>query len=271
MYENIFTLSERGVFMNRNDYNNNFYDNGSGYDDFRGVQSGGYSSVKDMSGISMADFSRRVYSWMAAGLSITFILGFVIQNVLLSDPLMLEQFFPVFIFSVILEFIMVIALGFFIYKLPSTVSLILFLVYSVLNGVNIAPALMLADADKAIWAFAATALLFGTFSIYGIVTKRDLTKLRPILLIGLIVLIVFGILGMFFRMGAMDLIISLAGIAIFIGFTAYDTQKIKKGYEYFSSDEEMLKRASINIALQLYLDFINLFLYILRLFSRNSR
>ena len=61
MYENIFTLSERGVFMNRNDYNNNFYDNGSGYDDFRGVQSGGYSSVKDMSGISMADFSRRVY------------------------------------------------------------------------------------------------------------------------------------------------------------------------------------------------------------------
>ena len=70
-------------------------------------------------------------------------------------------------------------------------------------------------------------------------------------------------------MGAMDLIISLVGIAIFIGFTAYDTQKIKKGYEYFSGDSEMLKKASINIALELYLDFINLFLYLLRLFSRN--
>ena len=259
--------------MNRNDYNNNFYDNGSGYNDFNGVQNGGYSYGNGMgqalSGVSMAEFSRRVYTWMAAGLSITFILGFAIQSMLSANPLMIEQFFPIYIGSVIIELALVIVLGFFIYKLPSTVSLILFLIYSVMNGINIAPTLWLADADKAIWAFAATALLFGAFSIYGLVTKRDLTKLRPILLIGLIVLIVFGILGLFFNMGAMDLIISLVGIAIFIGFTAYDTQKIKKGYEYFSGDSEMLKKASINIALELYLDFINLFLYLLRLFSRN--
>ena len=259
--------------MNRNDYNNNFYDNGSGYNDFNGVQNGGYSYGNGMgqalSGVSMADFSRRVYTWMAAGLSITFILGFAIQSMLNANPLMIEQFFPIYIGSVIVELALVIVLGFFVYKLPSTVSLILFLIYSVMNGINIAPTLWLADAGKAIWAFAATALLFGAFSIYGLVTKRDLTKLRPILLIGLIVLIVFGILGLFFNMGAMDLIISLVGIAIFIGFTAYDTQKIKKGYEYFSGDAEMLKKASINIALELYLDFINLFLYLLRLFSRN--
>ena len=253
--------------MNRNDYNNNFYDSGNNYDS--GYSGKGIGQVS--SGISLADFSRKVYSWMAMGLSITFILGFAFQSILSANPLMIEQFFPLYIVSVILELILVFTLGFFIYKMPSTVSLILFLIYSVLNGVNIAPTLMLAGADKAIWAFAATALLFGSFSIYGIVTKRDLTKLRPILFIGLIVLIVFGILGIFFRMGAMDLIISLMGIAIFVGFTAYDTQKIKKGYEYFSGDYEMLRKASINIALQLYLDFINLFLYILRLFSRNSR
>ncbi len=258
--------------MNRNDYNNNFYDNQGNYNDFSNApQFYNDTMGRAVSGISMADFSRRVYSWMAVGLSVTFILGFAFQSVLAANPLMLEQFFPVYIVSVIVELIMVIALGFFIYKMPSTVSLIMFLIYSVCNGVNIAPTLMLAGADKAIWAFAATALLFGAFSVYGIVTKRDLTKLRPILLIGLIVLIVFGILGMFFRMGAMDLIISLIGIAIFVGFTAYDTQKIKQGYEYFSGDAEMLKKASVNIALQLYLDFINLFLYLLRLFSRNSR
>ena len=258
--------------MNRNDYNNNFYDNQGNYNDFFFfLQFYNDTMGRAVSGISMADFSRRVYSWMAVGLSVTFILGFAFQSVLAANPLMLEQFFPVYIVSVIVELIMVIALGFFIYKMPSTVSLIMFLIYSVCNGVNIAPTLMLAGADKAIWAFAATALLFGAFSVYGIVTKRDLTKLRPILLIGLIVLIVFGILGMFFRMGAMDLIISLIGIAIFVGFTAYDTQKIKQGYEYFSGDAEMLKKASVNIALQLYLDFINLFLYLLRLFSRNSR
>ena len=257
--------------MNRNDYNNNFYDNQNGYNDFSNAPQFYNDTMgrKSAAGISMADFSRKVYSWMAVGLSVTFILGFAFQSILSANPLMLEQFFPVYIVSVIVELIMVIALGFFIYKMPSTVSLIMFLIYSVCNGVNIAPTLMFAGADKAIWAFAATALLFGAFSVYGIVTKRDLTKLRPILLIGLIVLIVFGILGIFFRMGALDLIISLIGIAIFVGFTAYDTQKIKAGYEYFSNDSEMLKKASVNIALQLYLDFINLFLYILRLFSRN--
>ncbi len=256
--------------MNRNNFNNNSYDNG--YDNYNNNYNGynGYGvNTYNASGVTLADFSRRVYGWMAGGLSVTFVLAFLIQSVLYSNPMLLAQFFPVYIGSIILELIMVIALGFFVYKLPSTVSLILFLVYSVCNGINLAPTLMLAGADKAIWAFAATALLFGAFSIYGIVTKRDLTKLRPILLIGLFVLIIFAVLGMFFRMPAMDLGISLLGIIIFVGFTAYDTQKIKRGYEYFSGDGEMLKKASINIALELYLDFINLFLYILRLFARN--
>ncbi len=259
---------KEGIYMNfnRNDYNNNRYDTGfdSGFNHY------GVSAYQTgAAGMTMADFSRKVYAWMAAGLSITFILGFAIQNMLTLA--LIEQFMPVYFASVILELVMVFVLGFFIYKLPSTVSLILFLVYSVCNGITISPTLMLAGADKAIYAFAATALLFGAFSIYGLITKRDLTKLRPILLIGLIVLLVFAVLGMFFHMEAVDLGISLLGIAIFIGFTAYDTQKIKKGYEYFSGDSEMLRKSAINIALELYLDFINLFLYILRLFMRNSR
>lgn len=254
--------------FNGNDYNNNSYDNGYN-NSYNSYGNYGVNTYQRSAGISIADYSRRVYAWMAAGLTITFLLAFVIQSVLTANPMLLADYFPIYIGSVIVELAMVIVLGFFVYKLPSTVSMILFLVYSVCNGINIAPTLMLAGADKAIFAFAATALLFGAFSIYGLITKRDLTKLRPILMIGLIVLLVFAVFGMFFHMGALDLGISLLGIAIFVGFTAYDTQKIKKGYEYFSGDSEMLKKSSINIALELYLDFINLFLYILRLFARN--
>ena len=116
--------------MNRNDYNNNFYDSGNNYDS--GYSGKGIGQVS--SGISLADFSRKVYSWMAMGLSITFILGFAFQSILSANPLMIEQFFPLYIVSVILELILVFTLGFFIYKMPSTVSLILFLIYSVLNG-----------------------------------------------------------------------------------------------------------------------------------------
>ena len=113
--------------------------------------------------------------------------------------------------------------------------------------------------------------MFISFSIYGIVTKRDLTKLGPILTIGLIVLILYSVIAMIFRMDSLSLVVSIVGILIFIGFTAYDTRKIRSGYEYYSRDEEMLKKASVNTALELYLDFINLFLYILRLMAASKR
>lgn len=248
-----------------NNYNNNGY--GNGYNNY------GYGTAAyQQSGITMADYSRRVYAYMAAGLSITFILGFAIQRMLASaftDPAFVDGFIGIYMVTAVVELIMVFILGFFIYKLPSAASAVLFIVYSICNGITIAPTLMLAGIDTAIYAFAATALLFGAFSIYGLLTKRDLTKLRPILMIGLIVLLLYAVVAMFFRMPMADLGISLLGIIIFIGFTAYDTQKIKKGYEYFSGDPTMLKKSSINIALELYLDFINLFLYILRLFARN--
>ena len=221
--------------------------------------------------ISLAEYSKRVYGWLGGGLSITFIIGFILMSIISNNPSVIDNYLPVYFGAVIVELVLVFTLGIFIRKLSYTASTVCFLIYSLMNGITIAPALVVVGGKDAIFAFAATAVLFIAFSIYGIVTKRDLSKLGPILTIGLIVLIVYSLIAMLFRMDGTSLIISIIGIAIFIGFTAYDTKKIKAGYQYYSNNEEMLKKASINTALELYLDFINLFLYILRLMAASKR
>ena len=220
-------------------------------------------------GISLAEFSRKVYIWMSAGLSLTFIVGFGIMKFLTMD--MLREFLVIYLIAAVAEVAMAFILGFFIYKLPTAVSKVLFITYSVLTGITIAPTLILCGVTTAFYAFAVTAAIFIGMSIYGTVTKRDLTSLGPLLLMGLLALIVFSVIALIFQMPMYDLITGIVGVVLFIGFTAYDTQKIRKGYAYFSSNPELLARAGINIALQLYLDFINLFLYIVRLFAANSR
>ena len=108
-------------------------------------------------------------------------------------------------------------------------------------------------------------------ALYGYRTQTDLTRLKPILLGGLIFLIVCGLLSLFIPLGVMDRIICLIGVAIFLGFTAYDTQKIRAFYEAYQGDQAMLERASIYSALELYLDFINLFLYLLRFLGKSKK
>lgn len=277
---------------NRYDPNNNGYNQQNGYSQYSGYdqqngynqyngygQQTGYSSYPqtaqsygESAKMSMAEYSKRIYGWLGAGLGITFIIGFVLMKILTNAPdETIEGFLPIFFGGMIVELVMVIVLGFFIRKLPYVASLVIFGIYSVCNGITLTPLLVVAGGANAVFAFAATAVLFGAFSIYGLVTKRDLTKLGPILMIGLIVLIVYSIIAMIFGMDSSSLIISLIGIALFIGFTAYDTQKIKSGYNYYANDEQALKKSTINVALELYLDFINLFIYILRLLAANRR
>lgn len=232
---------------------------------------GAYQQGYQEADISMAEYSKRVYGWMSAGLAVTFLVGFVLMNILLNNISLLTDFLPVFYGAIVVEFIVVVILGFFVRKLPYGVSLGLFGFYSILNGVTITPMLVVYGAQDAIYAFAATAVLFIAISIYGIVSKRDLTKLGPVLLIGLLVLIGYSVIAMIFRMPTDSLIISLIGIALFVGFTAYDTRKIKTGYEYFKNSEKDLKKSTVTIALELYLDFINMFIYILRLFGGSRR
>ncbi len=276
-YNNGYGQQQNGY----NQYNNGYGQQQNGYNQYNngyGQQQSGYydqsmagSRAYGQASISLAEYSKKVYAWLGGGLSITFVIGFILMTVLTNNPTVIDAFLPVFFGACVVEIVLVFALGFFIRKLSYTASKVCFLVYSVVNGITLAPALVLAGGKDAVFALAATAILFISFSIYGIVTKRDLTKLGPILTIGLIVLILYSVIAMIFRMDSLSLVVSIVGILIFIGFTAYDTRKIRSGYEYYSRDEEMLKKASVNTALELYLDFINLFLYILRLMAASRR
>ena len=125
--------------------------------------------------------------------------------------------------------------------------------------------------ESLILIFAATAVYFAALALYGYFTKTDLFRLRPILVGGLILLLVFGVISLFFPFGqGVDRVYCLIGIAIFLGLTAYDTQKIKSYYLFYQHDPAMAEKASIFSALQLYLDFVNLFLYLLRFLGRRK-
>ncbi len=249
---------------------NNF--NGNGYE-YNNGSTGSYTVP--YSGEGLAAFSRRVYTWMASGLAVTFLIGFGIMQYLTysfneSRALLIDQYMMVYLVVALVEVLLVFVLGFAVYKLPPAVSAVLFYAYSVCNGITIAPALFVYELDSVFYVFAATAVFFAAISVYGFMTKKNLARLGPVLIIGLIILLIYSVVAMLFRIPLSDLTIGIFGIILFVGFTAFDTQKIKKGYEYFGNDPELQRRASINIALQLYLDFINLFLYILRLFGNRK-
>lgn len=147
----------------------------------------------------------------------------------------------------------------------------IFVAYAAILGFTMSIYLLLYDLTALVLCFLLTAVYFGALAAYGFFTKRDLSGLRTILISGAMFLLVFWVLSLFIP-GVMmfERIICMIGIAVFLGFTAYDTQKIKAFYSYYSASPDMLAKASIFSALQLYLDFINLFLYLLR-FLGNRR
>ena len=169
------------------------------------------------------------------------------------------------------ELAVVLILSARIQKLQVSTARVLFFVYAVLNGVVFSAYFLMYEMMRLILIFAMTAAYFGIMAVYGHVTKKDLSRMRPILISGLLFLIACGLLSLFLDLGDFDRIVCLVGIAVFLGFTAYDTQKIRTYYNCYQGDQAMLARASIFSALQLYLDFINLFLYLLRLLGRAKK
>ena len=146
----------------------------------------------------------------------------------------------------------------------------MFFAYAILNGVTFSAVFFAYDVQILLSVFALTALYFGALAAYGWLTKRDLSGLGTILGFSVLFLLVFWVLSMFLPLGAFERIICFIGLAVFMGCTAYDTQRIKHLHAEYGEDYEMSKKASIFAALQLYLDFINIFLYILRLLGRRS-
>lgn len=221
---------------------------------------------------TLSEFMSKSFGWMFAGLLVTFGVGIGAVASGLIFPIINSG---LFIFTSIAELVMVLVLSARVQKLQPSTATALFFGYAVLNGINLSSIFLVYDYGTLILAFLVGAVYFGVMAVYGNVTDRDLTGWGPKLMGGLVALIVCALMGSLLSMfglnfGIADLLLCAVGLLIFMGLTAYDTQMLKYYYSYFGGDAAMLHKASIIGALNLYLDFINIFLYIVRMLGRRN-
>ena len=209
----------------------------------------------------MAQVMRKVYLKMFLGLLVTALTSwFVLNNETILMTLI--QSSGLLIGLCVAELALVFILSLAINKLSSPVATLLFYVYAVINGVTLTPIFLIYTMSSIALTFFVTSGVFLAMTIYGYVTKSDLTKIGSFLVMALIGLIVCTLVNLFLKSSTMDWIISFAGVIIFLGLTAWDTQKIKQMAQ--ETDEMNAGKLATLGALSLYLDFINLFLYLLR-------
>ncbi|MEZ4971734.1 MAG: Bax inhibitor-1/YccA family protein [Cyclobacteriaceae bacterium] len=223
----------------------------------------------DQIAIEQANFITKVYGWMSFALLVT---GFVAVWTA-STPEMTEVIFGnriVFFGLLIGEFICVAYLVSVIEKISSQLATIIFIGYAALNGLTLAVIFLVFTSESIASTFFITAGTFGIMSVYGYFTKTDLTSIGNLAFMGLIGLIIASVANMFLHNKTIYWITTYAGILIFVALTAYDTQKIKRMNIIGNEGTEEDKKEAIMGALTLYLDFINLFLYLLRIFGRKK-
>lgn len=212
-------------------------------------------------------FMRGVYLWMAIGLAIT---AFFAYGTLAFVPLQRLVFSSQYTFYglLIAEVLLVIALSAAIHKLSSFAATGMFILYSTLNGMTLSVLLLVYTSQSIFTAFLTTAGMFAAMSIYGLVTKRDLTGMGSFMMMGVFGILIAMVVNMFVGSSTLDLGISILGVFIFLGLTAFDTQALRNMGESAPMDDALaIRRGTIIGALKLYLDFINIFIMLLRLFG----
>lgn len=222
---------------------------------------------------TLSQYMAQTFGWMFAGLLVTF--GVALATVFSGAFVTLYNTGLVFLLT-IAELAMVVVLSGRITKIQPGTATALFFGYAALNGVNLSVYFVVYRLDTLILAFLVGAVYFGVMALYGARTEKDLTGWGPKLFGGLVALLVAGLVGSLLSLfglsfGVVDLLYCAVALLLFMGLTAYDTQMLKHHYAYFGGDAAMLHKASIIGALNLYLDFINIFLYVLRLLGRSSR
>lgn len=209
---------------------------------------------------------KNVYWWMALALVVTGLSAFYTA----SSPRLLDAIFGsgLFIGLIIAELIMVVVLSARINKMSFVTAGIVFVIYSIVNGLTLSSILIAYTMESVASTFFITAGTFAAMAIVGTVTKKDLSSIGQILFMALIGLIIATIVNIFLKSSMMSYIISYVGVAVFVGLTAYDAQKIKNMIHQYGTDlsDDNMKLALMG-SLSLYLDFINLFLYLLRIFG----
>lgn len=219
--------------------------------------------------VSEKSFLNQVYLWMSLGLALTGIVAWgVASNPSLVIGLMKNSF--LFLLLAIAQIGIVFWLSASIMSISVMTATIGFSVYATLNGVLFSTIFLVYAASSIATTFFVTAGTFAAVSLYGYTTKKDLTSIGSFLFMALIGLIFASVVNMFFQNPVFDWILSYVGIFIFIGLTAYDTQRLKMIHEQGFAHGEVLQKLSLMGALRLYLDFINLFLLLLRVMGRRN-
>lgn len=212
---------------------------------------------------------RKVYLWMTLALMITGITAAGVAN----SPNILALIYSsqVVMWGIIIaEFGLVIYISARLEKLSLSTATTLFALYSILNGVMLSSIFLLYSTAIISKVFFITAGTFGVTALYGYATKKDLSSLGNILFMALIGLVIATVVSVFMKSAMFDLILSYIGVIIFVGLTAWDSQKIKHMMMVQQDADESAQKLALIGALSLYLDFINLFLYLLRIFGRSN-
>ena len=205
----------------------------------------------------------RVYTWMTAGLLVTGAVAMFVANSVALTRLIFGN--PIIFFALFLvQIVAVVGLSAAVNRLSPAVAMAIFMGYATLNGLTFSAIFLAYTAESIAGTFFVTAGMFGSMSAYGYFTKRDLSGLGSFLFMALIGLLLASLVNIFWANSMLYWIITYAGVLIFVGLTAWDTQKIKHLAAQVNNETEAGRVAAIG-ALTLYLDFINLFIYLLRI------
>ncbi len=209
---------------------------------------------------------RKVYVWMTLALVITGITAYIVSHN--ESIIMTMMTTPALMWGLIIaELALVFVISGMIQRLSLTVGTLLFVVYSALNGLTLAPILMIYTGASVAKVFFITAGTFAAMAFVGYTTKKDLSSLGRLLFMALIGLIIATVVNLFMKSSGLEMILSYLGVAIFVGLTAWDTQKIKLMLAQCPEPTEEAQKLALLGSLSLYLDFINLFIYLLRIFG----
>lgn len=208
-------------------------------------------------------FMQGIYRWMGTGLGVTAVAAYLTA----SSPAMMELIFgnPLLLFGLIAaELGLVLAVSAGINRMSGTTATGLFVLYSALNGITLSAVLTVYTPASVVSTFVVCAGMFGAMSVYGMTTSKDLTSWGSFLFMGLIGIILAMVVNIFIQSPLINFVVSGLGVLIFVGLTAYDTQKLSRMGETAPMDDATaIRRGTILGALTLYLDFINLFLFLL--------
>ncbi|SDE17089.1 hypothetical protein SAMN05421538_104219 [Paracoccus isoporae] len=246
------------------------------YDTLRQAQARTGAATRADIDVGLREYMSKVYGIMATGMAVTafFALGLnmlAVQNGQLTPIGVAVYTSPLKWVLMFAPLLMVFAFGAVVYRLSTQTATLVFYGFAALMGMSLSWIFMAYTGTSIASTFFATAGAFAALSLYGYTTKRNLSGMGTFLMMGLISLIIASIINIFLQSSAMQFAISVIGILIFAGLTAYDTQKIKNTYlQLRDSDREFLGKAAILGALSLYLDFLNMFMFLLQFMGSSN-